>query len=141
MKVYYAHCIALYGSPQELRDLVMLQDLFRGAEIINPADRMWEDRCQLERETVRRYNLAYPETPKDASHEIMEKVFKPLATWQTHALAFRALPDGRIPAGVGREVQWAVEYGNPVIELPSNLMGRGMTVDQTRAYLREVGQR
>lgn len=56
-------------------------------------------------------------------------------------LAFRANPDGRIPAGVFKEVQQAQRLGFPVFELPSNLLSREMSVDQTREHLREAGQR
>ena len=43
-----------------------------------------------------------------------------------------------IGAGVFKEIQ-SVDV--PVIELPSSISRRGLTVEQTREYLREVGQR
>jgi hypothetical protein len=70
----------------------------------------------------------------------MFKLFRPLVN-ACDVFAFRALPDGRIPAGVYKELQWAREFGKTVIELPGNVLGREMTVDATRAYLAEVGQR
>jgi hypothetical protein len=56
-------------------------------------------------------------------------------------LAFRALPDGTIPSGVAQEIKWAGEAGIPVIELPSAVNRRTLTLDQTREYLKEIGQR
>ena len=57
------------------------------------------------------------------------------------AVAFRVLPDGSIPAGVAKEIAVANEVGKPVIELPSGISRRVITVEQTREYLAEVGQR
>lgn len=36
MKIYYAHCIAIYNTPQEERDLEKIKKLFTAAEIYNP---------------------------------------------------------------------------------------------------------
>jgi len=57
------------------------------------------------------------------------------------ALAFRALSSGKIPAGVYKEIMTALEEQIPVIELPSALSQRGLSVEQTREYLREIGFR
>ena len=35
MLVYYAHCQAIYGTPQEDRDIALLEKL--GFEVVNPA--------------------------------------------------------------------------------------------------------
>jgi len=56
-------------------------------------------------------------------------------------IAIRALPDGRIPAGIAKEIDMFKEAGRPIIELPSGLIGRVMSVEATREYLAEVGQR
>jgi hypothetical protein len=55
------------------------------------------------------------------------------------ALAFRALPDGAIPAGVAEEIKIALTRGMPVIELPSSVQRRTLSVDLTREYLKESG--
>jgi hypothetical protein len=34
MRIYYAHCIAIYDTPQEQRDIETLQQL--GFEVVNP---------------------------------------------------------------------------------------------------------
>lgn len=36
MKIYYAHCQAIYGTVQEKRDIELLQRL--GFEVVNPSD-------------------------------------------------------------------------------------------------------
>jgi hypothetical protein len=70
----------------------------------------------------------------------MDKVFRPLAEG-CDLFVFRALPDGRIPAGVMQELMWARAVGRPILELPSGTLGRAMSVESTREYLHEVGQR
>lgn len=56
-------------------------------------------------------------------------------------LAFRATPDGSVTSGVGAEIENAAKCGLPVIELPSALARRTLTVEQTYEYLQETGQR
>lgn len=143
-RCYYAHCIALYGTPQERRDLKTLEDL--GFSVINPNSPDIEAQCREVREAFKNPVRHYVERRflgmADAGQAVMELVFKPLLTpTNIDVIAFRALPDGRIPAGVMKELQWARTNGLPMIELPSNLLGREMTVAHTREYLAEVGER
>ena len=124
MKIYYGHCQAIYGSPQDKRDVEMLIKM--GFDVVNPSD---------------------PE------HEAMAKKMKGCGQGDRvmdyfvslvegcDAVAFRALPDGAIPAGVAKEIERAVMSGKPVIELPSCISRRVLTVEQTREYLKEIGQR
>jgi hypothetical protein len=139
-KIYYAHCMAIYNTPQENRDVETLEDL--GFIVYNPNNPVDNARC-----SEIRHNFVPPsEQPRSgifystASDEIMGEVFKP-AVEGCDALAFRALPDGRIPAGVFKEIQWAREAGIPRIELPSGVGSRSMSIDATREYLTEMGQR
>ena len=116
MKVYYAHCIAIYHTPQEDRDVATLSKL--GFEVVNP-------NAPEHSEGYRREGMAY---------------FKQFAK-SCDAIAFRALPDGSIPAGVGSEIEIFLAEGKPVMELPSAISRRALTVAQTREYLSEVGTR
>jgi hypothetical protein len=145
MRIYYAHCQAIYGTPQEDRDIETLNDL--GFEVVNPNQPAARDACAIARKAIDEQNAAQKQmygrlgyVLLDTSHEIMVGIFKPLVR-SCRALAFRALPDGRIPAGVVKEIQWARDYGYPVIELPSNVMRREMSIVETREYLTEIGQR
>jgi hypothetical protein len=52
-------------------------------------------------------------------------------------VAFRALPDGSITCGVAQEIK----MGPPVIELPSGINRRTLTIQQTLETLRELGER
>ena len=115
MKCYYAHCQSIYDTPQEKRDIEILEAL--GFEVINP-------------------NL--PEHQKECKtfHNPMA-YFERLAK-SCNVLAFRALQDGNIGAGVVQEIKC---FEGLIIELPSRILQRGLTVEQTREYLREVGQR
>lgn len=132
---YYAHCMSLYNTPQEQRDVETLRGL--GLEVVNPNDPEIEARARSMKD-------GYAESPSgqysDGSAYVMYELFKPLA--QKHdVLAFRSLPDGTIPAGVAKEIQWAIEAGKTIIELPSGLSRRTLSLEATREYLREVGQR
>lgn len=123
-RVYYAHCLAIYNTPQEKRDIETLEAL--GFNVINP-------NCPETAEMVR----VLKEQGRD---DYMRAVFAPMVK-DCDAVVFRGLPDGRVPAGIAGELEYASEYGRPVIELPSAVLSRTMTVAQTREYLKESGQR
>lgn len=143
---YYAHCMSIYGKLTEARDVEALRAL--GFAVVNPNDQDISKRCEEIRDTVERTGYWEAGSPgpgltfryTDASTAIMEVIFKPLAR-SCDVLAFRALPDGTIPAGVAKEIQWAIEAGKTIIELPCSLKRRTLSVELTREYLREVGQR
>jgi hypothetical protein len=167
MRVYYAHCIAIYSTPQEDRDVFTLESM--GFEVINPNSPDISARCQhikavhralkdldsgtsvalSENAVGRLQSLKTPRAEEeaiaqyaDSGEAIMRLIFDPLVSpAKVDAVAFRALPDGRIPAGVMLEVELALSRGLPVFELPSNMASRGMSVEATRGYLREIGCR
>ena len=153
MRIYYAHCMAIYNTPQENRDVAMLEDLFRTdvsggwmGDVVNPNTPEVNEACRELRAAWNENRLevdvpGYPGGTYDsASAAVMDRIFKPLVL-SCEALAFRALPDGSIPSGVAQEIQWAVQAGLPVIELPSAVNRRTLTIEQTREYLSEIGQR
>lgn len=121
LKIYYAHCMAIYNTPQEKRDVELLQKL--GFEVVNPNEKIHQDAVA---------ELA----ASGAQEKKMEYFFNLVATCD--ALAFRSLPDGKIPCGVWGEL---TSLNIPVIELPSGISRRGLTLNQTREYLKEIGQR
>ena len=118
MKVYY-------GSPQDNRDVEMLKKL--GFEVVNPSD---DKHVQIAK------NMKANGEPSSRVMGYFESLVD-----ECDAVAFRALPDGAVPAGVAKEIERATDKGKPVIELPSCVSRRVLTVDQTREYLKEVGQR
>ena len=123
MKAYYSHCMAIYGTLQEQRDIHLLTRL--GFEVVNP-------NAPEVAEEVRRRKAAGDENYMEYFRELMRGC---------EALAFRALPDARIPAGVFKEIQFAHDAAMLVFELPSGVLSREMSVPATREYLREIGQR
>ncbi len=116
--VYYAHCLAIYNTPQELRDIFTLNSM--GFQVVNP--------------NSHKFQMRYKE-------EGMEVFFNHIKSDAIDIFAFRALPDGSIPKGVYREIQVAIEAAKPVIELPSCINRRALDLDETREYLKEIGQR
>lgn len=114
MKIYYAHCIALYNTKQEKRDIATLRRL--GFKVVNPNAPVHDRAAKL-------YGMEY---------------FKRFAV-TCDAIAFRSLPDGAIPGGVALEVGWFIEKEKPVIELPSFHLRRKLTREESRLYMREVG--
>lgn len=119
-KAYYARCQSLYGTHQEGRDIALIEGI--GYEVIP-----FPDQADILR--LKKLNI-----------NVMELVFQPLVL-KADILIFRALPHGPIPAGVGQEIEWALEADMPIIELPNALTARRMTIEDTREYLRDVGQR
>lgn len=124
-RVYYAHCMALYDTPQEQLDVELLERL--GWYVLNP-------NCQEHSTGAQK---ARDEAPHDPHAGML--YFKPLVE-HCDILAFRALPDGAIPAGVALEIEWAREANLAVIELPSGVLRRGLTRMQTREYIKEAGR-
>lgn len=122
MKAYYAHCVALYGTVQEERDLEALEAL--GLDVLNPNHPTHAEGCQA---------------VKDSGGNVMD-YFKPLVE-SAEVFVFRALPDGSIPSGVALEHEWALAAGKIIIELPSNVVRRKLDYPQTCDYLRDVGYR
>ena len=138
MKVYYAHCLAIYDTPQEDRDIALLTVL--GFQVVNPNSLEVHDACA----NIRALSKAHL-IHGDPSARIMEEIFRPLVL-SCDALAFRALPDGRIPAGIAKEIRyaqigWGGEQVIPIFELPANVPSRVMSVEATQTYLHEIGQR
>jgi hypothetical protein len=116
-KVYYAHSIAIYNTPQEARDIDTLTKL--GFEVVNPNA---------------------PE--HEAGYKRMGMDYFTAMIRDCDALAFRANPDGTINAGIAKEIEDALDEPSlPVFELPSGINRRTLTVGQTRATLREQGAR
>jgi hypothetical protein len=116
MKVYYARPISLYNTKQDERDIQFLEAL--GFEVNNP------NKAEL----VERYKT-----------EGME-VYLQLAR-ESDVVAFRAFQDGKIGAGVYKEVQEAYQAGKLVIELPTITSSRVLSVEDTREYLKLLGHR
>lgn len=118
---YYAHCQTIYGTPQELRDITLLEAL--GFEVVNPSDVT----------IVEAYHRWLEENPNENKMGFWEQLAQ-----EQDVLAFRALPDGRIPSGVYKEIQ---AFDGPILELPFALVSREMTYEATKEYLRVSGQR
>lgn len=116
MKIYYARPVSLYNTKQEERDLLLLTQL--GFSIVNP------NKEELQ--------LAY----KDKGMGVFTAAVK-----DCDALAFRSFQDGKISAGVKKEIDTALELGKPVIELPTITQNRVLSVDETREYLYYLGNR
>jgi hypothetical protein len=116
MKVYYARPVSLYNTKQDERDLVLLTKLF--SEVINPNTEEFQRRYDLEGMDV------FVSAVKDCD-----------------VLAFRCFPGGKIPAGVMKEIAAANGAGKIVIELPSITSERLLSIDDTREYLKLLGNR
>lgn len=112
---YYAHCTSIYNTPQEQRDIEILEDM--GFHVYNPNNVL----------ALQKYR-----------EEGMDWFFGVVRG--SDVLVFRALPGGDIPAGIAGEIEVAREEGIPVLQLPSHT-AKVLSVEETRNYLKEVGQR
>ncbi len=111
MRLYYAHPMTLYGKAQERRDLATLVALGFD-DIVNPSD-----------------------------HDSTDMNFYLALVQGCDVLAFRALLDGSIPSGIAAEIHLARVQAAPVFELPGFALRRMLTVEQTREFLHEAGER
>ena len=117
-KAYYARPISIDGTPQEERDHELIRLLgFEPYPIGN-------DKAVA---LVQYRNVGM-------------KIFKHYVQ-RSDCLIFRAFPDGSIGAGVKKEIDWAIEAGIPVIEIPRQIDRRTLSVQETRDMLSELGQR
>ena len=126
MRVYYAHFMGIYNTPQEERDVNTLRLL--GLEVVNP------NRPEIQKEVK-------DEMDKHNDYMLMfENVFFRRVR-NCEVFAFKALPDGRIPGGVAMELKEAQKHQKIIIELPSGIHARSMDKESTREYLRDIGER
>ena len=123
-KIYYAHSMHLYNTSQEKRDVELLEKL--GFEVINPNS----EQTQREVEEYKKIH-GTANTMKYFNDILLE----------CDALAFRAHINGRIPAGVGYEINVMLSNNKQVIELPALLESDFMSINETRQYLALNGQR
>jgi hypothetical protein len=120
-KIYYAHPMYLYNTPQEKRDIELLENL--DFIVINPNSEPYRSEYK----------------------DLMNKGIHDMDYWIELAracdcIAFRACPDGKILSGVGTEIRENSDM--PIIELPSMLTRRIITnVEETREFLGEIGER
>ena len=117
-KIYYAHCMSIYNTPQEKRDLETIKILYPNTQIYNPSE---------DKNGEKGY--------KDFGMKYFTDIIDTCSL-----LIFRSLPHGKIPAGVFKEINYAIKNNKPVIELPC-FTNREMSVDDTRFYLKECGFR
>jgi|SRR6056297_732332 len=123
MKIYYAHCMSIYGTSQEERDIEILESL--GFEVANP-------NTIENQEGMEEYI---------SNGGVGMSYFTERLIIQCDALAFRGLPDGSIPGGIAKELIAARQLEMPVIELPNFSLRKYLSKGETREYLKEVGQR
>jgi len=116
--IYYAHPMSLYGTPQEERDIKTLLDM--GFGVLNPAEEQFREEAK--------------------QHNNQMSYFLQLLR-KCDGVAFRGTPGGKITCGVVQEIKEAVLYNMPIIELPSSVIARAMSIPETLEYLREIGER
>lgn len=129
-KVYYAHVMGIYNTPQELRDINTLQSL--GFEVVNPNQPGIQKAVNDAKEKYKDLS--------DGANKAFEEVFNALID-DCQIIAFRSLPDGKITSGVFKEIVYARSKGKLIIELPNSLGTRSMSYAATVEYLHDIGQR
>ncbi len=127
MKVYYAHFMGIYNTPQEKRDVATLEAL--GLDVFNP------NQPHIQKEVDEFFR-----DPEASYNDMFETIFCNRVR-ECEVFAFKALPDGRIPGGVAWELRAAQEAKKIIIELPSGTHSRSMGKEDTREYLRDIGER
>ena len=121
LKCYYSHSMYLYNTPQEKRDINLLEKL--GFKVINPNSEI--------------YISEYKDLFANGFHNM--KYWVKLVK-SCDCIAFRACPDGTILSGVGAEL--TENSYLPTFELPRMINKRILdNVDDTRNFLQEIGER
>lgn len=137
--VYYAHSVHLYDTPQEKRDIELLEQL--GYNVINPNAEVHKAKCAEIKNKWNQPIAPYSgDRKEESSKEIMQYFFKEVIA-QCDVLAYRAYPDMRIGAGVWGEIACANTNKIPVFELPTILDSRQVSVKETRQMLEYLGER
>lgn len=116
MKAYYAHPVNLYNTLQEKRDIEIIEKL--GYEVVNP------NQPQIQEE----YN------------KLGMVIFESIIS-ECDIFIFRCFPDLKIGSGIYKEIEYAYLNEIPVLELPTILDTRILSVDDTRKYLKYLGIR
>lgn len=131
--IYYAHPMSWYNTRDELLDVAALGEL---GLVTNP------NSVQFQRQ------VEWAERHKNPVMDIFANYIQNIAD----GVAFRRLNDGRITAGVAREVFEAVIWGKKVFEItsdaegarwvsqlvnPAQLLGNIATVAETKAAIAE----
>lgn len=127
MKVYYAHCVSLYGTPQEKRDIEILEKF--GFEVLNPSDEG--------------YQTGFKHWLKKHEHDtkLNKMDYWTKLAQSCDALIFRRTYQGKITSGVAKEIVAMMGVGKPILELPFAIYSSIMTLEETREYLKLIGQR
>jgi len=108
---YFARPVVNFGTEQDKKDIEMIESLgYTVIDITTPEVKLM-------------YQL----------HGM--SVFEPLVK-KSSVVFFRAFLSGSIGAGVYKEVCWARDARKPVLELPTGVSDRALTVEQTRLKLR-----
>lgn len=94
MRVYYSHPKPTRNSLIAKQDIALMEDI-AGYTVDNP------------------YNPKYSDLWESEGFGFSKVLIE-----NNDALAFRALEDGKISSGVGKEIKTALELGKAVIELP-----------------------
>jgi len=114
-KIYYAHPLSIYDSPQEERDVAMIKYLWPDAEVYNP-------NSKIDNEKYKEYGFDW----------FLDRVA------DCDLVVFRSFPDGRIDRGVWKEIEFAhSKCVIPVMEIPMLMESRSLSVDDTRKYLKQ----
>lgn len=118
MKIYYAHCMAIYDTLQESEDVELLE--LMGFEVDNPNSEYHKKKIST---------IYSPRRKMDYFIDVVKV---------SDGLAFRGLPDQSLPAGVAKEIETMREKGGPVIELPNLKERKTLSVYETAEYTRMV---
>jgi hypothetical protein len=116
MKIYYAHSVALYDTPQETRDIELLEAL--GFSVLNPNQLI--------------HSVGYQHAGMSYFESLLDLC---------GGLAFRGNPGGSVNAGIMYEIDYMQKSEKPIFELPSWVGRHQLSVGETRYLLSELGHR
>lgn len=106
MKIYFAHPISSYGTPEEAQIIRSLEDM--GLIVINPSDKQHQD-------AVDKIQQQYAHDRNEGSRLVMEYFVKVCNACD--GCVMLPFPDGSVGAGIVKEVQSFLDRGKKVQEV------------------------
>ena len=120
MRIYYAHCMKDYHTKTEQLHVKLLQDM--GLTVVNPSDPMYEKKVKNMRDegkTSTEIMNYFVEVVKNCDH-----------------LAFSTTKDGKVSAGVMKEIETMKKKGGSIIQLPDLASLESMSISDTVKHIK-----
>jgi hypothetical protein len=119
-RIYYAHCIKDYDTDKANQNKESLRNM--GFQVIDPSIKLYDSKVNKMRKEGK------------TSAEIMD--FFLGVVGNCNHLAFALTDEGKVSAGVGKEIEIMKQKGGTIIQMPNLNSLEVMSIEETRNYIR-----